>query len=326
MISSIFKISLDVRTTASQATVTVKQGDTARRISVTLSERGKPYLISDECTAVFTAKKPDGNIIFNHCTIEDNVIHYDMTPQTSAAAGLVECEIRLYGGDGALLTGPKFTIVVGKTIYNEGDIVESETEIDALTKLISETGELRADIERKLENGEFVGEQGHDGPQGPAGYTPVKGVDYFDGKDGYTPRKGVDYFDGNDGKDGKDGYTPQKGVDYFDGNDGRTPQKGVDYFDGKDGASVSVQSVSESSEDGGRNIVTFSDGKTVTVKNGKTGSRGPAGESGVVAPVSGFFSLSVDENGDLWVHSAEDGAAPAFEYDSATGALYYVVE
>ena len=305
MISSIFKISLDVRTTASQATVTVKQGDTARRISVTLSERGKPYLISDECTAVFTAKKPDGNIVFNNCTIEDNVIHYDMTPQTSAAAGLVECEIRLYGGDGALLTGPKFTIVVGKTIYNEGDIVESATEVDALTKLISETGELRADIERKLQNGEFVGEQGPAGIQGPPGYTPIKDVDYFDGQDGYTP---------------------VKGVDYFDGEDGYTPQKGVDYFDGKDGASVSVQSVIESSEDGGSNIVTFSDGKTVIVNNGKTGSRGPAGESGVVAPASGFFSLSVDENGDLWVHFAEDSAAPAFEYDSATGALYYVVE
>lgn len=38
------------------------------------------------------------------------------------------------------------------------------------------------------------------------------------GKDGYTPVKGVDYFDGKDGKDGaagKDGYTPIKGVDYW---------------------------------------------------------------------------------------------------------------
>jgi hypothetical protein len=33
------------------------------------------------------------------------------------------------------------------------------------------------------------------GPQGEAGYTPVKGVDYFDGKDGLN---------GKDGKDGKD--------------------------------------------------------------------------------------------------------------------------
>lgn len=53
---------------------------------------------------------------------------------------------------------------------------------------------------------------------GKDGYTPKKGVDYFDGKDGkdgYTPKKGVDYFDGKDGKDGTDGKTPVKGEDYY---------------------------------------------------------------------------------------------------------------
>jgi hypothetical protein len=46
------------------------------------------------------------------------------------------------------------------------------------------------------------------GPPGKDGYTPVKGVDYFDGQNG------------KDGSDGKDGYTPVKGVDYFDGESG----------------------------------------------------------------------------------------------------------
>lgn len=32
------------------------------------------------------------------------------------------------------------------------------------------------------------------GPPGKDGYTPQKGIDYFDGKDGYTPVKGVDYY------------------------------------------------------------------------------------------------------------------------------------
>ena len=41
--------------------------------------------------------------------------------------------------------------------------------------------------------------------------------------------------------------------------------------DGADGSSVSVSSVSESTESGGSNVVTFSDGKKVTVKNGKDG-------------------------------------------------------
>ena len=129
-------------------------------------------------------------------------------------------------------------------------------------------------------------------PEGPAGYTPRKGIDYFDGEDGYTPQKGVDYFDGKDGYtpqkgkdyfDGKDGYTPQKGidyfdgytpvkgVDYFDGKDGYTPVKGKDYVDGKDGTSVTVSGVMESMDDGGINSVFFSDGKSLEVRNGKTG-------------------------------------------------------
>ena len=77
--------------------------------------------------------------------------------------------------------------------------------------------------------------------------------------------------------DGEDGYTPQKGVDYFDGEDGYTPVKGVDYFDGEDGndgTSITIKSVNESSDDGGNNVVTFSDGKTLTVKNGKGGADG----------------------------------------------------
>lgn len=43
------------------------------------------------------------------------------------------------------------------------------------------------------------------------GYTPKKGVDYFDGNPGYTPVKGKDYFDG---QPGKAGHSPVAGVDY----------------------------------------------------------------------------------------------------------------
>ncbi len=38
---------------------------------------------------------------------------------------------------------------------------------------------------------------------------------YVVGADGYTPQKGVDYFDGKDGQPGADGYTPVKGTDYW---------------------------------------------------------------------------------------------------------------
>lgn len=51
----------------------------------------------------------------------------------------------------------------------------------------------------------------------------------------------------------------------------------VEVAAGKDGTSVTVKSVSESTADGGSNVVTFSDGKTVTIKNGSKGSTGAPG-------------------------------------------------
>lgn len=82
--------------------------------------------------------------------------------------------------------------------------------------------------------------------------------------------------------------------------------------DGKDGASISVTSVTESSADGGSNVVTFSDGKTLTIKNGSKGS-------------SGFFTLSVDSEGNLYAHTADDENPPEFEYDEESGDLYIVM-
>lgn len=51
-------------------------------------------------------------------------------------------------------------------------------------------------------------------------------------------------------------------------------------FDGKDGTSVTVSKVTESFADGGSNVVTFSDGMTVTIKNGSKGDKGDTGATG----------------------------------------------
>lgn len=58
---------------------------------------------------------------------------------------------------------------------------------------------------------------------------------------------------------------------------------------GDKGDSVTVKSVSESTADGGSNVVTFSDGKTVTIKNGSKGSDGKDGSNGAdgYSPVKG---------------------------------------
>lgn len=142
--------------------------------------------------------------------------------------------------------------------------------------------------------------------------TVTNGKDGNPGADGYTPVKGKDYFDGNDGQPGKDGVsathswngtvltvTSASGTSSADlkgekgdkgdkgdsikgdkGDTGAQGEPGKDGTNGKDGTSVTVKSVSESTADGGSNVVTFSDGKTLTVKNGSKGSTGATGAAG----------------------------------------------
>lgn len=72
---------------------------------------------------------------------------------------------------------------------------------------------------------------------------------------------------------------------------------------GDKGTSLTVTNVSESTESGGSNVVTFSDGKTLTVKNGKDGVDGKSayqyaqegGYSGTEAEFSAILANAVDK-------------------------------
>ena len=58
---------------------------------------------------------------------------------------------------------------------------------------------------------------------------------------------------------------------------------------------------------------------------GPKGEKGERGDSGVTAPLSGFFSLTVDSDGNLWAHAADGASAPPLSYDEDTGELYYEI-
>ena len=101
------------------------------------------------------------------------------------------------------------------------------------------------------------GAAGPQGPQGPTGATGPQGPQ------------------GEKGETGSQGPRGEKGETGATGNDGAP---------GADGTSVTVTDINESTEDGGDNVVTFSDGKTVTIKNGSRGPQGPQGEMGPRGP------------------------------------------
>lgn len=95
-----------------------------------------------------------------------------------------------------------------------------------------------------------------------------------------------------------------------------------DGADGEDGISVTVKSVSESAEDGGSNVVTFSDGKTITIKNGSkgaTGSQGPKGDTGKVG-ISPTVSVEDIAGGHRVTITDKDGPKTFEVMDGKDGA------
>ena len=132
-----YRISLDIRETTSQAFINVKKNDTARKFIFTLTDNGRAYQITEGCTAVFRAKKPDGTILYNNCPIVGNAMEYYLTSQTVAAVGIVECEITLYGSNSKQITSPRFSLAVDDVLYSDSE-VESKDEFTALTGAIEE--------------------------------------------------------------------------------------------------------------------------------------------------------------------------------------------
>ena len=160
-----YRIALDASKMASQQFISVKKGDANHRLLITLRVNGQPYQITNDCSAVFTAIKSNGAIINNACEIKDNTIIYNITSQLTSTAGAVDCEVVLSGSNGAVLTSPRFKLVVCETVFSEEE-VESE-EYPSLLSLISQVNALIDDISLKLKEGDFIGEKG------APGVTPV---------------------------------------------------------------------------------------------------------------------------------------------------------
>ena len=114
----------------------------------------------------------------------------------------------------------------------------------------------------------------------------------------------------------KNGNKGSQGIQGEQGIQGIQGVQGIQGESGKDGTSVTVSNVSESTADGGNNIVTFSDGKTLTVKNGSKGSKGDTGEVDY-SRLNGYLPLSGGTLTDNLYLGA--GAIPASNYGAVLG-------
>lgn len=155
------------------------------------------------------------------------------------------------------------------------------------------TQALVGQIRKDIANGVYNGIDGIQGPKGDKGEKGDTGAVGPKGATGPTGPQGPQGIKGTTGATGATGATGPQGPK------GATGAQGLRGPEGATGP---------------------------TGPQGQKGDKGDPGESGVVAPVSGFFTLSVDANGNLYAVTNSEDTGMTFEYDSATGNLYYVQE
>lgn len=189
---SYIRISLDLSGKAGACRPEIKQGDNHRSLYITLTDGGDPYTVTSDCSAVFVCKKPDEEVLYNFCTVENNTIIYDFTPQTTAVPGLLNCELRLYnaprqllsdedghltiqGTDVGLLTSVTFQVRIVSNVCSDEQILESAGEHSALTQLYAQTQALVQAFNIALGTGQLDGPQGEKGDPGKDGEKGEKG-------------------------------------------------------------------------------------------------------------------------------------------------------
>ena len=150
---------------------------------------------------------------------------------------------------------------------------------------------------------------GAKGDPGAKGDTGVKGDKGDHGADGVSPSAKVEQTEtgavitikdavgtttatltnGAKGETGAQGPQGLKGETGPQGAKGETGAKGEK---GDPGTSISITGTTESTDDGGNNTITFSDGTTLTIKNGKTGSAGTYTAGDGITISGGVISVS----------------------------------
>lgn len=169
---STFRFTLDIQSDISQVSLPVKLNDTGRQLLIGLTDGGNPYHISEGSMAVFSYKKNEPNQdgvyesgLFD-CIIEDNyhTIRFDLLPDVTSVAGVVDCEIWLYGPNGRQLASPRFIIVVDERVMASKDYPMSDENLSLIESVIvsearrveAETKRVEAEIAREEASSEAV--------------------------------------------------------------------------------------------------------------------------------------------------------------------------
>lgn len=152
MNSSKYRFTLDMQSEISQISIPVRQWDNNRELLINLTDSGTPYIIERGCYAYFAATNHDDEDIIKSCKIVKNTtISIVLDNTITEVPGVVDCEIRLYGADGELITSPSFILVVqDRVVHNDSDVISRE-DLPLLNQLMQEEAGRVAAEEARVE-------------------------------------------------------------------------------------------------------------------------------------------------------------------------------
>ena len=128
---------LDLVPSGTPLVVYVSQFDTgSRRLSFTLYKDNVAFTLPTGATATLVGTKPDLLSFMYTMQTSGNKVYLDITEQITAAAGPVQCEIRVSSSSGDRIGTSNFIIYVEKTPLDT-DAVISETEIPIFEELVA---------------------------------------------------------------------------------------------------------------------------------------------------------------------------------------------
>ena len=240
-----------------QAVVAKQYDMNSRFLKIRFIDSGTHIDIPTTAKVVINAERIDGQSnSFEGVVNNDGTVTVPLHSWMLELEGTVICDISAIDtteNDEGKLSTTSFTLIVEKSAHGGSDI-SNDPQYDVLLNLIE-----------RVENLSVSGGGGGSGSgENGATFTPSVSAE---GVLSWTNDKGL----------ANPTSVNIKGIKGDTGASGSA---------GKDGASVTITKVTESTADGGSNVVTFSDGKTVTIKNGSKGSSGTNGTDGKT-PVKG---------------------------------------
>ncbi len=204
MNQSITRLTLDVSVQEKQASISVRQFDTMRRLVFSMVDRGLPYIFEKGVYAAISVNTSPVTSVFGGCAIKDGAVHFDLDKSLTLEPAEYSCDLILYASDHKVLTASSFDLIVFASNASDyaseavqsndfSAMVEATAEAKDAARNANDAAELARDaeedaykatqraaeisktLEDKLAAGEFKGDKGETGAQGEKGDKGDKG-------------------------------------------------------------------------------------------------------------------------------------------------------